>query len=444
MSRKRFIRWGAVLVGLAAVGTGIFFAVGQLSGSSIGRESTVPTARVQRGNVDLKVYTTGELRAAQNAMLVAPPVRGSLQVVYLAKTGTRVKPGDLVLEFDPTEQEYNLEQSRSDLMQAEQEILKSEADAAVQRAQDQVTLLSARFAVRRAELEVSRNELLSTIDAQKNNLNLEEARRRFTQLEQDMKSREASAQAGLEVLKERRNKAMIDMKVAEDAIKNMKLTAPIAGLVAVKENPDATGMGWISPGMVVPEYREGDSVFPGRFIAEVLADENLEILGKVSENDRANLNPGQTVEVVMDSLPGRKLGGQIKTVAGMAARNFWGGGGAVRQFDATFEIKKDSAMDALLRPGSTAQVVIVGEQVKDVLWLPRQAIFEKDSKPVVYLRKGNAFEPREVKIIRRTESQVIIEGVAQDAEVALVNPDQRGNRPAKTAPSGPSLGGGSR
>ncbi len=95
----------------------------------------IPTARVKRGQLDLKVYTTGEMRATRAVMLVAPPVGGgTLKIIRLVKTGTGVKAGDLVVEFDPSEQQYNLEQNRSELLQAEQEITKAKADAAVQTA----------------------------------------------------------------------------------------------------------------------------------------------------------------------------------------------------------------------------------------------------------------------------------------------------------------------
>ena len=70
---------------------------------------------------------------------------GALQIVHLAKTGTLVKQGDVVVEFDPSEQEYNLEQSKSQLEEAEQQIKKMKADQAVRVAQEQVTLLKAQY-----------------------------------------------------------------------------------------------------------------------------------------------------------------------------------------------------------------------------------------------------------------------------------------------------------
>src|SRR6202012_4416267 len=88
-----------------------------------------------------------------------------------------VKKGDVVIEFDPSEQRYKLEQSRSELMQAEQEITKAKADATVLAAQDKVALLKDQYAVRSAQLDVQKNELLSKIDADKNLLALQQAQR---------------------------------------------------------------------------------------------------------------------------------------------------------------------------------------------------------------------------------------------------------------------------
>lgn len=440
MTIKKKIRIALTLAVVLVAGTGMAAAWQSVMST---QKKEIPTVRVRRGNIERKVYTTGELRPARSAMLVAPPVSGTLQIVQLAKTGERVSAGDVVIEFDPSEQEYNLEQARSQLLQAEQEITKSKADAAVQAAQDKVALLQAKFAVRRAELEVSRNELVSAIDAKKNLLNLEEARRRMAQLEDDIKTHAATSQASLAVVEERRNKSRLDMMVAQKNIENMQVKSPIGGLVALKDNMDSTG-GFFFGGMVLPEYRTGDLVFPGRMIAEVLEVESMEILAKVSENDRGNIDPGQPVEVRVDTLPGQMLSGKVKTVAGTTTRGgWWGMSGAERKFDATFQLDK---ITAELRPGITAQVIIVGEEVRNALYLPRQALFEKDGKPVAYIRHGDQFEPREVQIKQRTESQVAIENLQEGDEVALINPEAKNKFPGKanSAPSGPSvrIGGG--
>ena len=449
MSPRRKTRWliGLGLGAVAVVAAGVI-AVSTLGSRNFSDRDSIPTTRVQRGNLELKTYTRGELRPARTAMLVAPPVGGTLQIVELARTGTRVAPGDVVLQFDPSEQEFNLEQARSELAQAEQEIVKMKADADVQGAQDQVALLKARFDVRRAELEVLRKDLIGAIDAKKNELTLEEARRRLAQLEQDIPTRAASSQAALAVLQEKRNKARLSIEQAQKNIENMTLRSTLAGLVAVKDNRDALGGFW-GPGIALPEYRPGDLVWPGRFIAEVLEVSDMEILAKVPESDRGNVNPGQAVEVKVDAAPGQTYRGKVKSVAGAASRNFWGGD-PMRRFDATFQIEAPSAGSGAadpkeLRPGVTAQVMIVGDQVRNALFLPGQALFEKDGKPVVYVRNGDRFEAREISIKYRTETSIVIEGLSEGTEVALVNPEGRQQKPSKSPAAGPvNVGGGGR
>ncbi len=156
-------------------------------------------------------------------------------------TGAPVKKGELVMEFDPSEQHFKLDQNRSELLQAEQEITKAKADAAVGAAADKVALLKARFDVRRAELDVQKNELVSAIDARKNDLALEQAKRVLAELEQDVKSRSVSNQATIALAEEKRNKAKLAMDQAQDNINKMRVTAPMDGLVALEKNEGAIG-----------------------------------------------------------------------------------------------------------------------------------------------------------------------------------------------------------
>ncbi|HEY6971658.1 MAG TPA: hypothetical protein VJA94_20780, partial [Candidatus Angelobacter sp.] len=244
--RKQLWRWLSVAGAVLLVGFGIAFAVQQLRTTA----KIIPTTRVQKGTLELDVDTPGELRTPHSAMLVAPSVNGTLQIVHLVKTGTVVKAGDVVVEFDPSEQEYNLEQSRSQLAEADQQIAKAKADAAVKTSQDKLALLKAKFDVRRAELEVSRNELVSEIDARKNLLSLEEARRKLAQLEQDVNSRAASNTASIALLEEKRQTALLGMKQAQRSIDNMEVKSTINGLVSIRENMDS---GMTFYGMNLPE-----------------------------------------------------------------------------------------------------------------------------------------------------------------------------------------------
>ena len=379
--------------------------------------SVIPTARVAEGDVPVVVYATGEIRPSRAQSLVAPAVGSPMQILSIATTGTPVKTGDVIVEFDQTEQEERLATAKSELAQAEQEITKMRADAIVQRAQDDVTLLTARFDVRRAELDVQGGVQITAVDQQKLVLTLEEAKGRLAQLQDDLKSRADTDRASLAVLEEKRNKAKLQMDNAQRNIDSMTLRAPFDGLVAVKDN-DMNNAAWA--GVVVPEFRAGDTVFSGRAVADVLYQSGIELIAKVNEYDRAHLNAGQKADVTIDAVQGRNLPATIKAVAGASRREVWSWNDPTRSFDVSFDLAGSNP--ASLRPGLTTHVRVTGAPIKAALYLPRQALFENDGKPVVFVRQGRSFEPREVKVSHRTETHIVVTNLPLGTEVALRNP----------------------
>jgi hypothetical protein len=396
-----------------------------------GMELSSPVARVKRGDLDLKVYTTGELQANHSVTLSAPPIGGgSLQITKLLHTGTPVVKGDMVLEFDPSEQRYKVEQSRSELSQAEQDIAKAEYDAAVQAAQDKVALLKARFDVRRAELEVQKSEIVSTIDAQKNQLALGQAKRALAELEHDVQSHSVTGKTGIELAYEKWNRARLSMEQAGQNIQKLRVTAPIDGLVAIQKHA-----GDLISGMSVPDFHEGDQAQAGNAIAQIIDSRDMEISAKVSETDRANIAVGQAAEIQFDALSGRVFHGVLKSAAGMVQRSFFWEDQGVK-YDILIRLA-DSGPGLL--PGLTAQIVILGEKKQNTLSVPRQALFRKEGTQTVFVKNGASFKQVSVKVDAQSESRAAVEGVREGDEVALIDPIA----PRKASQSAmPGLGGG--
>ena len=407
-------------------------------GSTVRAESEgIPSAIVQQGNVQLRVSTTGTLNSTNSQIISAPPVGGSkLQIISLKGTGSPVRKDEVVLAFDPSQQEYNLAQARSDVAQAEEEIVKAQADAAVQAAQDKTALLKAKYALRRAELDVSKNELLSEIDAKKNQLALDEARRALAQLEQDIQSHASSNQAGIALSEEKRNKARLAMQQAQENIQNMQVKSPIDGMVVIHSNEMA--FGGLFFGGTMPDFQPGDQVDPGVTVAEVVDIKQMEIALQVEESDRPFLKPGQTATIAVDALSGEQFPGKISNVAAASNREFW-------EFDAhrKFDVKvKFDTVDQRLRPGFTAHLTLVGEDFNRVAYIPREAIFQKDGKTIVYAKASGGWIARDVKVRAYTEGRAVVENLGAGTVVALVDPEKQSKKPKASGPSGPSLGGG--
>jgi hypothetical protein len=434
MTRATRIVWvlGGVTI-VAALG----LAARAASSVLVSANDDIPTARVTRGTLKTDLVSTGEIKAVKTDMLSVPPTGTPLRILTLLTSGTRVKKGDAVVTFDPTEQENAVEEQRSVLREAELEIARTEATAAARQAQDALDLQTARFDLRRAELDVQASAVVSALDARKAQLTLEEVRNRLAQLEADRASRTQSDRAALAVAREKETKARFAIGLATSILAQMTLKAGMDGVVSIRDN---TNVGFYYSGMTFSEFRSGDQVQGGTLVAEVLDLSQLEIGAPIDENDRARIAVGQAATLKLDALGGRALDAKVTSVGNIMPQRFFGpaAAGPSRSFSATLALQSPPTD---LRPGLTGRLTITGAPQVDVLHVPRGAVFERDGGTVVFTKGGgvNGFSPAPVKVLARTETAAVVQGVAEGTEIALADPSRRPGASSTPAASGPAV-----
>jgi hypothetical protein len=111
---------------------------------------------------------------------------------------------------------------------------------------------------------------------------------------------------------------------------------------------------------------------------------------------------------------------------------------------------EDSQVQVLLRPGLLADVEIQVEKIPNALHVPAQAVFQKNGKPTVFVQlKNKRFEPREVQLVKQSESMMVLaSGVQAGDIVALSDPTasksgkkETGEKKSQGSPMG-GMGGG--
>jgi hypothetical protein len=441
MSRQTRTRMAWTIAGLVVL-AGLGLATRAATSVLVSANDDIPTATVTKGTVKADLVTTGEIKATRTDMLSVPPTGTPLRILTLAASGTRVSKGDTVVTFDPTDQEKVVEEQRSVLREAELEIARTLANTAARTAQDELDLQTARFDLRKAELDVQASEVRPQLEARKAQLTLEEARNRLAQLEGDRASRTQSDAAALAVAREKETKAQFAIQVATTILAQMALKASMDGVVSVRDNTN-TNFGY--PGMTFNEFRAGDQVQAGWPIAEVLDLSGLEIGTDVDENDRARLAVGQTATLTLDALGGRTVPARVASVGNITPQRFFGpqAAGPSRMFAATLAL---TGPPTDLRPGLTGRLTIAGMPQVDVLHVPRGAVFERDGGTVVFVRGGsvNGFTPTPVKVLARTETSAVVDGVTAGTVIALADPSRRAGAASSSAggPGGPALPAG--
>jgi len=316
----------AILVGLGYGGYRFFKQLPE-------RQEQVATAKVQRGDVVIRAFSRGELHAVRSATLLAPNLFGTVQITQLAPVGSLAREKDLVVEYDDSERQAALEEARLGVQQVDEQIKQVNASQSIQASQDKVDLLSASYAVRRAELNVQQNPILDAIDAKKNILSLDEAKRSLQQLEVDAKSRQDQFASQLAVYQESRNRSLLNVTQELNRIAQTKTLAPMTGLVAIRQNR----AGNFNFGQQMPDVREGDTLQPGMPVVDVLDLSEVEVWAKVGELDRANLKEGQDAVLQLDAIPDKQFHGKIKALSGTATSDVFSGDPS-KKFDVVFSV----------------------------------------------------------------------------------------------------------
>ncbi len=408
--RKRVILTLAILAVLGVVawsGSRIYATL------TATKETVIPTAKVQRGDVSLAVTARGEINGGNPEVLTAPLTGGQdMHITSLRTTGEEVKEGDVVMEFDTTEQEYKLREAQSDLLEAEQHIAQVTAQREGDAEEDRYAMIHAQADVKTAELEARKNPLLAAIAARQNTLALEKARDHLAQLERSQASKRANSDAGIAIQEANRNKAQSQAATAKQNIDAMTLRAHRSGYVSVRQN---TNQGNLFFGQILPLFQVGDAVRPGMAVAEIPDLRNWELGAKVGELDRGHLSVGQKVDITVIALPGQTFIGHVKDL-GATTGLPWD-----RHFEAKIALDNPSLA---MRPGMSANIVVTTDEMHNVLWLPAQALFESDGRTFVYVRSGKSFTAKDVTLERRNETRVVLTGLDEGQDVALANPTE--------------------
>lgn len=401
------VRW---VLGGAVVAVGGYLALSPEAAADL------PTAEVLRGALAEHLELRGEIRPARSIIVTAPMQSGQLQIVQLIPSGSTVDAGDVLVRFDDTAVRQTVQERESELEQAEAEIEQARAEGRIRDEARRTALLTARYDVERARLDLASPErLVARLDLERARLALADAEQRLREEESKARAGRAATEAEVQSLERARDKVAGDLARARRSLAALVVRAPAAGTVHLLINGRSGG-----PFGGRQEFREGDRAWPGAQIAELPDLSEIRLTAKVDEEDRGRLRAGQTAAVRVDALPGRELHATVDDISVLARVDFTAGWPAVRSFDVRLRL---DAGGAELRSGMSATARLEVDRLDDVLKIPARAVFTVGGRPVAYRRVGSRFEPAPIDVARRTDNEVAVSaGLAPGDHVATVEP----------------------
>lgn len=166
---------------------------------------------------------------------------------------------------------------------------------------------------------------------------------------------------------------------------------------------------------------------------------------KIHESHIKKLELGQRVFITAESVPDKTLVGRISKVAVLPDSNASRFNPSLKVYPSMIEIE---GTHEFLKPGMSAKVEVIVDELSDIPYVPVQAIFTESDERFVFLKTSGGFERHPVTIGANNNEYVEIkEGLVEGQQVMLKMPEdyepshsdkakiaQRASRKAASAP----------
>lgn len=410
MSRKRSRRAIRILIFLLVI-AGSGFALRQYRRN--GAESDLPMATAHKGEFLVLVRCRGELKAHRSEQLAAPLDVSDLQIVFAAQAGGEVKKGQVVIRFDPSRTQQDLKERNAGLQQAQATLDQAVAQGRITDDQDKLDLATAKYNVAKASIEASKQSIMSVLQGEESKIDLSLSEEKLKVQDTAMVTHGKASELKIAALERARDTAKRLVALTEEHLTLMELKSPLDGVINYLPN---YSQGWMN----AQPFKVGDHAVPGGVIAEIPDLSTLEMESKVEEVDRGRIVVGDSVLVHVDAFPEKVVHAKLMSITPLTEQSFneWP---PTRSFRAYAKLDHP---DARMRPGMNAGADVVEMKIPDAISIPAKALFTVNGKPSVYVKSGNQYLARDVKIKAKNPDEVAIEGIGAGTMVALAEPSR--------------------
>lgn len=358
--RKKLIRRG--IVGGVVGGIALIAIVATLIINSQPQGATDPvTDMVTEGTFTTTVEAKGQLKPI-SASVVSPSVDGTVEQINV-QTGQSVNEGDVLMTIKNDELDRNVAEAQRAVAAAQEDLANAQKAAAAAQAAPMSDADGASVAAGGSVASTDTN----AVSAAQRSL--------------------ASAQANLD---------QANAKAAGRTV-----TAPSSGsIVELNAKVGAT----VTGGMIMGE----SDTSGGKQCMQIADLSKMKVTVQVGEKDIAKIAVGQSANVTYPAFPDIVSQGTVTAIASVAnSDSNYGGGSVTFNVDILIE-----APDSRLKPGMTAEVSVVTEQLDDVVMVPTMALMTEDGEHyyvnVATDDKGKETRRVKVTVVTQNDNEAVV------------------------------------
>lgn len=374
--RKKLIRRGIAVGVVGAIALIAIVATLVINAQPQGASGPV-TDMVTEGTFTTTVEAKGQLKPISSSV-VSPSVDGTVDSINV-QAGQSVNEGDVLMTIKNDELDRNVAEAQRAVAAAQEDLANAQKAAAAAQATPTTDIDGASAAAGISAASADTN----TVSAAQRSL--------------------ASAQANLDQ--------------ANAKADGRTVTAPSSGsIVELNAKVGAT----VTGGMIMGE----SDTSGGKQCMQIADLSKMKVTVQVGEKDIAKIAVGQNANVTYPAFPDIVSQGTVTAIASVANSDSNNGGGSVT-FNVDILIE---APDARLKPGMTAEVSVVTEQLDDVVMVPTMALMTEDGEHyyvnVATDDKGKQTRRVKVTVVTQNDNEAVVgkTQVKRDDQGNEINP----------------------
>ena len=371
------------------------------------------TFPVTKGEFVVSIVQKGEILAQKSETISVPEDVhvNTMQIVYLAPEGSRIKKGDVLVMFDTSELDTRIEDREAQVVAAKEDLEKLKASQSSQTSSLMSGLEVSKNNYELSKLRLQQMQFEAETKKQIEDLNFKNADISLKKQEGNIKNQKIINDVDFNNAKLRISRAELFLKMSKDEREKLILRATMDGLVVYKENFRSTTR---------EKFKVGDTPVKRMPLIELPDLSVMQVKTSINEIDIRKVEKGQKAVIRLDAVQNAVFTGTVTDIAYLARRDR---GSNVKVFDVIIVI--DGGENQLLKPGMSSTVEIITEKIDSEKYVPIESVFEKEGKTIAYVvgSSGSSWNEREIKVGKTNNNYIVVEGGLEEGEkVALRDP----------------------
>lgn len=375
------------------------------------------TAKVVKGTFKNEVIISGEAQSTSSKKINGPTNARKygiyqIKIQDLIPEGSLVKKGDYIGKLDVSEVNGKINEAQLNLEKAQSRYTQQQLDTTLTLKQERNGIKDLMFNIEEKQLELTRSIYEPPATIRQLEIEIEKNKRDLKESQEDYSIRKRQANAKMIEVGTEVSKIIKRIEELNDLQNQFTIYSDDTGMLTYYKERNGN------------KKKIGSTISPWEPAIATLPDlTQMQSITYSNEIDIRKIKKGLKTKVSFDAFPDIEIDGVVTEVANVGEAK---GSSGLKVFQVLIKLNETNAN---IKPGMTTSNKIITHQIEDVLIIPLEAIFLKDTISYAYVKSGYSIQKKQVKLgLANNEVAIINKGIKENDVIYLNKPENMENK----------------